>query len=112
MTANERELASRVLRAMAHPIRLGILDVLRHGPKTVSELFEELGCSQSSMSLQLRTLETSGLVSSYREGTRKYSSLRNRDVLRMMECLRMHLHTYLAGNALGIDLESGETERD
>lgn len=95
---------------MAHPIRLGILDVLREGPKTVSELFEELGCSQSSMSLQLRTLETSGLVSSQREGTFKYSSLRNRDVLRMMECLRLHLHHYLSGNAFGVDLATSEQE--
>ena len=85
-------------------------DVLREGPKTVSELFDELGCSQSSMSLQLRTLETSGLVSSHREGTFKYSSLRNRDVLRMMECLRLHLHNYLSGNAFGVDLTSSDKE--
>ena len=109
MTARERELASAVLRAMAHPIRLGVLDVLRDGPKTVSELFQELGCTQSSMSLQLRTLEASGLVSSHREGTSKYSALRNRDVLRMMECLRSHLHTYL-NNALELDQEATETE--
>ncbi|MCK5804982.1 MAG: helix-turn-helix transcriptional regulator [Lentisphaeria bacterium] len=112
MTANERDVASRVLRAMGHPVRLGILDVLRDGPKTVTELFQELGCTQSSMSLQLQTLEASGLVSSRREGAFKHCTLRNRDVLNMMECLRLHLHTYLTGRGLDFVSELETSKKD
>jgi len=101
MNLSERETAAKVLRAMGHPIRLGILEALRDGPVTVGDLFAELGCSQSMMSQQLQTLEYHGLVASYREGTHKYCSLRNRDVLAMMECLRRHLHAYLSGGVIG-----------
>lgn len=97
MTRRELEGAAKVLRAMAHPVRLGVLEALRDGSKTVSELFRELGCSQSVMSQQLQLLENQGLIASRREGTLKYCSLRNRDVLKMCKCLQTHLHTYLAG---------------
>ena len=101
MTASEREIAAKVLRAMGHPVRLGVLGALRDGPKTVSDLFEELGCSQSMMSQQLQTLEYHGLIASYRDGRQKFCLLRNRDVLAMMECLRRHLHAYLSGGVIG-----------
>ena len=110
MNASEREIAAKVLRAMGHPIRLGVLEALRDGPRTVGELFAELGCSQSMMSQQLQTLEYHGLVASYRDGTHKYCSLRNRDVLAMMECLHRHLHAYLSGGVIGPASAAASTE--
>lgn len=101
MNGNERKLAAKVLRAMGHPVRLGVLDTLRDGPMTVGDLHRALGCSQSMMSQQLRTLEYHGLIASHKEGTQKYCALRNRDVLNMIECLRKHLHTYLSGGGIG-----------
>lgn len=100
MDRSELAIAAKVLRAMGHPIRLGVLGCLRDGPMTVSDLFEALGCSQSMMSQQIQILEYHGLVRSRREGTHKYCSLSNRDVLAMLECLRRHLHTYLSGTGL------------
>lgn len=99
MVVHERELAATVLRAMGHPMRLGVLDVLRHGPRTVTALYQELGCSQSMMSQQLQILERSGLVASRREGTSKVCRLQNRDVLRMLACVRRHLHATLGVGA-------------
>ena len=101
MTRTERKTAAKVLRAMGHPVRLGVLDCLRDGPKTVGELHRELECSQSMMSQQLQTLEYHGLIESRKERTHKLCSLRNRDVLKMIECLRKHLHDYLAKGGIG-----------
>ena len=101
MKQEERSAAARVFRAMGHPVRLGILEVLRDGPKTVGELQRELGCSQSVMSQQLQTLEYHGLIASIREGSFKHCSLCNRDVLNMLECVRRHLHCYLSGSGFG-----------
>ena len=86
---------------MGHPVRLGVLDVLRDGPKTVGELHRELDCSQSMMSQQLQTLEYHGLIETRKDGTQKFCALRNRDVLKMIECLRKHLHQYLATGGIG-----------
>ena len=71
MTKGEREAAARILRAMGHPLRLGVLEALRHGPKNVTELFRELDSSQSTMSQQLQILENHGLILTRKEGTIK-----------------------------------------
>ena len=86
---------------MAHPLRLGVLEALRHGPKNVTELFRELGSSQSTTQQRLQILVDQGLVLGRKEGTVKPCSLRNREVLTMLESLRRHLHLNLAGRALG-----------
>ena len=102
---SERITAAKVLRAMGHPVRLGVLECLRDGPRTVTELFEALGCSQSMMSQQLRTLEYHGLISSRKEGVQKYCRLRNHDVLNMLECVHRHMHRYLSGAGIGASTE-------
>ena len=56
MNDDERHMAADVLKAMAHPIRLGVIEVLADGERTMSELYQELGCSQSMMSQQLKIL--------------------------------------------------------
>ena len=95
MTRAEREAAAPVLRAMAHPIRIGVIELLAEGEKTVTELHTALDCTQSAMSHQLSVLCAQGLVSMRREGTVKYCSLRNRAFLRLFQCLESHVHDVL-----------------
>jgi len=95
MTDQEREVAAEVLKALAHPVRLGVIELLEDGEKTCTELFEQLGCSQSMMSQQLKTLSQQGLVSIRKEGTLKYCSLKNPDFLQLFECMHKHLRTFL-----------------
>jgi ArsR family transcriptional regulator len=112
MKDHERQMGARVLKAMGHPIRLGVLDQLRQGEKTVGELQQELQCSQSMMSQQIQILEYHGLVSSRREATNKYCSLTNRDVLAMMACIQRHLHEYLSGTMIGIAAGNPTSEEE
>ncbi len=53
-----------MLKAMGDPVRLKILYFLRQREHSVSELVEELGCSQANVSKHLSTLKTAGLVES------------------------------------------------
>jgi len=54
---------SRVLAALAHPLRRRLMDVLKvHGPATVSVLAGHTGQSVANVSHHLRVLHTSGLV--------------------------------------------------
>ena len=101
MTESERDIAAKVLRAMGNPVRLGVLESLHDGSKTVGELIQELKCSQSTMSQQIKILEYHGLIASRKEGTHKYCSLRNRDVLAMLDCIHRHLYTYLSQGSIG-----------
>ena len=83
--------AAKVLRALAHPVRLGVLQSLAGGEKTVTELYTELGCSQSMMSQQLGILETQGLVQTRKAGVQKYCTLGNSEFLHLLDCLDQHL---------------------
>lgn len=95
MQAKEREMAAEVLKAMAHPIRLGVLEILAEGERTCTELYEELDCSQSMMSQQLKILNQQGLITIRKEGTLKYCGLKNRDFLQLFECMNKHLRDFM-----------------
>jgi DNA-binding transcriptional ArsR family regulator len=95
MNNQEREMTANVLKAMAHPVRLGVIELLADGEKTCTELFGQLECSQSMMSQQLKILCHQGLVSIRKEGTVKYCTLQNTDFLKLFDCMHKHLRTFL-----------------
>ena len=47
------------------------------------------------MSQQLRILSRQGLIAVRREGVRKICTLRNRDFLKLFDCMHKHLRTFL-----------------
>lgn len=55
---------AQMLKAMGDPVRLRILYHLRQREYTVSELVEELGCSQANVSKHLSILKAAALVES------------------------------------------------
>jgi DNA-binding transcriptional ArsR family regulator len=58
----ERGLGAAELRALAHPLRLRLLEVLREGPATASQLGRALGESSGATSYHLRVLARAGMV--------------------------------------------------
>lgn len=58
-------------RAIADPTRRAILDVLRSGERTVSELLEPFEMSQPALSQHLKVLRQAGLVEQRRDGRRR-----------------------------------------
>lgn len=91
LSAEQRGRGARVLQALAHPLRLEIMQALAEEPMTCSELQMRLGCPQPTLSLQLKLLVDQGLVATRREGTAKRCSIRNADFLKLFTCLRRHL---------------------
>ncbi|MFD5158180.1 ArsR/SmtB family transcription factor [Streptomyces hawaiiensis] len=59
--------ASELLRALASPVRLGIVRELSGGGKYVHELVTTLGVSQPLVSQHLRVLRTSRIVTARRQ---------------------------------------------
>lgn len=95
MVNEERALAADILKAMAHPVRLGVIEILANGERTITQLYEELECSQSMMSQQLKILCQQKLVEIRKDGTQKYCSLCNRDFLELFGCMQNHLRQFL-----------------
>jgi DNA-binding transcriptional ArsR family regulator len=66
---------SKLFRGFADPSRLGILDALRSGPRSVGDLVEHTGLSQSNVSNHLSCLLDCGLVGREQRGRYAYYAL-------------------------------------
>ncbi len=63
---------ANLLRAISHPIRLAVLEILRDGEQCVCHMEATLGIRQSSISQQLMILREAGLVEVRRDGNNMY----------------------------------------
>lgn len=59
-------------RALGEPVRVRILEELRGGEKSVSELVAATGANQPNVSKHLRTLQEAGLIGRRQEGNQVY----------------------------------------
>jgi predicted transcriptional regulator len=58
-----------VAKALSGDLRLRILEALGERPKSISQLVEELGVAQPTVSINVQSLEQAGLVSSTTSGS-------------------------------------------
>jgi ArsR family transcriptional regulator len=82
------ERAADILKTVAHPVRLRIIDFLESGDKTVTELCRHLGSQQPYMSQQLNLMKAKGILSSKRNGNQVYYSIANPSVVKVIHCVR------------------------
>ena len=82
------ERAADILKTVAHPMRLQIIDALETGEKTVTELCLHLGAQQPYTSQQLNLMKSKGILSSRRDGNQVYYTIANFDVVKIIHCVR------------------------
>lgn len=68
LTYKEAEIRSEVIKAMAHPVRLMVIELLKEGEKSFSELMKYFDIDKSTLSKHISVLKAAGIVSSRREG--------------------------------------------
>jgi DNA-binding transcriptional ArsR family regulator len=66
------ELQAEISKTLAHPLRIAILHYLKDGEKTVNDLTQTLGASQSNISQHLALLRQRQIVKTRREGATIY----------------------------------------
>lgn len=76
-----------VLKAMAHPSRLAMLEALADGEKCVCDLRDIVGSDISTVSKHLSVLKGAGLVEDRKEGLWVHYRLRCPCVLEFMDCI-------------------------
>jgi ArsR family transcriptional regulator len=79
---------SRLLGALAHPVRLKVLCQTMEGERSVGELTEFCGISQSGMSQFLARMRNDGLLRSRRDGTRVLYAVRDEKVIRLLQAIK------------------------
>jgi len=82
------ELAASKLRAISHPMRIAIIDLLAQGEKlSVTEIYEALNIEQATASHHLNILKNKNVLISKREGKKIYYSLKNMTLTEIIECV-------------------------
>jgi len=82
------ELAASKLRAMAHPMRIAIIDLLSSNKRlTVTEIYERLSIEQASASHHLNILKNKGLLESKRDGKMILYSLKTAVLANVIDCI-------------------------
>jgi len=95
-TQAKYEARAKVVKAMAHPTRLFIVDELsRSGERCVCELTEMIGADISTVSKHLSLLKAAGIVEDDKRGNMVYYRLGMPCVAQFFECIE----SVLRGNA-------------
>jgi len=79
------ELIARRFRVIGEPMRIRLLDRLRDGEATVTELTEALDASQQNVSKHLSVLADVGIVGRRKDGNRVYYSVVDESVFALCE---------------------------
>jgi len=78
---------ANVLKALAHPTRLFIVEELAKKPHCVNELTDMIGADISTISKHLSILKNVGLIQDEKRGKQVYYSLRIRCALNFLDCV-------------------------
>lgn len=82
------EKAANRLKAMAHPVRIAIIEMLEaEGPLCVSDIFVKLDIEQASASHHLNILKNRDILKSERTGKNIIYSLNNEIIGELVQCL-------------------------
>ncbi|MGF7140294.1 ArsR/SmtB family transcription factor [Roseimarinus sediminis] len=86
---DQLSMATGMLKAMAHPIRISILHFLKEGGKlTVTQIHERLGIEQSTTSHHLGILKDKGVLCSKRDGKNTYYYLKHPVLGQIIDCMK------------------------
>ena len=82
------EARARIVKALAHPTRLFIVDELaKKGERCVCALTELIGTDMSTVSRHLSVLKGAGILEDQKRGSMVYYRLRVRCILNFFECV-------------------------
>jgi len=84
----EEENMAEVLRAVAHPSRIKILQILGRNQKCVKDLEQLVNIKQSNLSQHLRILKDRGIVECERRGMEVCYRIKNRKILDVIMCAK------------------------
>jgi DNA-binding transcriptional ArsR family regulator len=88
MEAEKQTQLTALFKALMHPARLAILDVLRNGEECVCHIENRLGYRQAYISQQLAVLRDAGLIQDERDGWNVYYRVVRPEVFALIDVAR------------------------
>ena len=84
------EQVAEVLKAVAHPVRLQIVELLETKEMSVGDIVLALGGKQAITSQQLNMMKDKGVLNCHRNGTKVYYRIEDQNVVRLLHCIYDH----------------------
>jgi DNA-binding transcriptional ArsR family regulator len=81
------EKQAEILKALAHPVRIAILDFLKDGEQCVCHIAEFVGSERSNVSKHLSILVSCGVLESRKEGLNMIYSLKAKCIMEFFHCI-------------------------
>jgi DNA-binding transcriptional ArsR family regulator len=92
-----RRFKAEFFKALAHPLRISILDALREGEKTVAELSQEFEVEQANASQQLAVLRNKNIIVARKAGANVYYSISDPGIFKLLDTAREIFNNHLSG---------------
>jgi DNA-binding transcriptional ArsR family regulator len=77
---------AEILKALAHPLRIAILDYLKDGEQCVCDIAKYVGSERSNVSRHLAVMVSCGVLDCRKEGLKVIYRLKARCILDFLEC--------------------------
>jgi DNA-binding transcriptional ArsR family regulator len=97
LTGDLQTFKAAFFRALAHPVRIRILELLVTGDRSVHELQEALGLDQPVVSQQLAVLRSNNIVSGRKEGVSVRYAVRDPLIGTLLDIAREIFNNHLVG---------------
>lgn len=108
-----QQFKAEFFKALAHPLRIRILELLRDGHLYVSELQAQLGVDSAVVSAQLALLRTKNIVVGVKDGTKVAYSVRDPLLFELLDIARRIFNNSLHDTITILQrMESGPGETD
>ncbi|SJZ89691.1 ArsR/SmtB family transcription factor [Selenihalanaerobacter shriftii] len=100
------KLTSELFKALAHPTRIQILNLLRDGELCVCDIYEALELSQSNISQHLKVLKDQDLVENRKDGVKVLYKVKDNEIWEILDSAKSLLVKQI--NKTKLALEEGE----
>jgi ArsR family transcriptional regulator len=91
-----RQFKAEFFKALGHPLRIRILELLRSGPLSVTQIQEATGAPASSVSQQLAVLRSRNIVTTERRGTTIIYEASDTELFELLDVARRIFNGHLS----------------
>jgi DNA-binding transcriptional ArsR family regulator len=84
-------------KALAHPLRISILDALREGELTVNEISQHFNVEPANASQQLAVLRNRNIVVTRKDGANVYYSVSDKSIFKLLDAAKEIFNNHLVG---------------
>ena len=83
---------ARVMKTIAHPERLAIIEILQEQELSVNDIADIIGAKQSLTSHHLNLMRANGVLYDRREGVKVFYGIENKAVIKLLDCIYKNCH--------------------